>query len=711
MAESRVLQILIEAKDNASKELSGLNKQLKTLEPTFKKMALIGTATFTAISLGAKNAIDSASEFQGISTDFSRMTDQIGIDGDKLIDKLNEVSMGTVSNTDLMLSTNKAMALGVGNNIDDITKLMEIARLKGRALGLDTTQAFNDIVTGIGRGSPLILDNLGIIIKQEAAQEAYAKQLGKTVDEMTDAEKSQSIFNAVMESGTKDLELAGELSLSFGEKMQQISKETADASVSLGESLLPVIETLADIIIPLIKNISKFAKENQTLVKILTLTALGISGVVAVLGTVGLILPSVLSGFKVFKSLLNSVKLSAISLSSVGIMAIITALALVATKLFEARRELQSWGEVWEYTGLGIRRTFLTLGASIVETWGNVLNALNLGGDSFITKANDMRREAGYMAIEQVEMKDRAKEASEALAEEGNIAKTAGNSLSDLGTDLEDLAEKTEEAEDKIRALYESTVEVGQNYKKEIKSNEASYIEDIINTVADAEEEKAKLQSELSTLMAEAPVEEVRSRQEELRGLMKEQDEIINTYKDSEMNLDEEVVERRRYLNMNELDQMEYDYKKKQELAKTNYLIETATNLLKIQNYKETIDNMLSVDVSYYTEVIENEKTVTEVKREELETQTQDLKTYLDKQKSLYSSHYSGIGISSPFLNNSDDYVGNKSYYTPKNINNDVESSEKKTVINIDMRGATITDETITDKISNNLLKNLSYSK
>jgi phage-related protein len=122
---------------------------------------------------------------------------------------------------------------------------------------------------------------------------------------MTDAEKSQSIFNAVMESGTKDLELAGELSLSFGEKMQQISKETADASVSLGESLLPVIETLADIIIPLIKNISKFAEENPTLVRNIIIATGAIAGIIAVVGTLGLLLPSLIAGFGAFGAILS----------------------------------------------------------------------------------------------------------------------------------------------------------------------------------------------------------------------------------------------------------------------------------------------------------------------------------------------------------------------------------------------------------------------
>jgi len=81
------------------------------------------------------------------------MVNDIGVNGNDLVAKLREVSAGTVNTTDLMLSSNRAMALGVAKNMGEFTQLMEIARLKGRALGLDTTQAFNDIVTGIGRFS------------------------------------------------------------------------------------------------------------------------------------------------------------------------------------------------------------------------------------------------------------------------------------------------------------------------------------------------------------------------------------------------------------------------------------------------------------------------------------------------------------------------------------------------------------------------------
>jgi hypothetical protein len=67
-------------------------------------------------------------------------------------------------------------------------------------MGISATQAFNDIVTGLGRMSPLILDNLGITVDLEATMKRYAETLGKTSDALTDTERKQALVNAVIES-------------------------------------------------------------------------------------------------------------------------------------------------------------------------------------------------------------------------------------------------------------------------------------------------------------------------------------------------------------------------------------------------------------------------------------------------------------------------------------------------------------------------------
>ena len=47
----------------------------------------------------------------------------------------------------------------------------------------------------------MILDNLGIIVKVGDANKRYASILGKTSNELTDAEKKMAFLNATIEAG------------------------------------------------------------------------------------------------------------------------------------------------------------------------------------------------------------------------------------------------------------------------------------------------------------------------------------------------------------------------------------------------------------------------------------------------------------------------------------------------------------------------------
>jgi hypothetical protein len=73
-----------------------------------------------------------------------------------------------------MASANKALALGVGQNAQQIADLLAIARQKGKDFGEGTAQAFEDITVGLGRLSPRILDNLGIILDENKIYKEYA---------------------------------------------------------------------------------------------------------------------------------------------------------------------------------------------------------------------------------------------------------------------------------------------------------------------------------------------------------------------------------------------------------------------------------------------------------------------------------------------------------------------------------------------------------
>jgi hypothetical protein len=244
MAKDRIeIEVLAKGVKDAQKDIKGLKKEIgKTGEQTQKSgESMVGT--FAAIAAGAfaafqtiKKGMSLAKEFALFQQSTKAMEAQFGVSSDKIIKKLNEVAKGTISNADLISSANRAMALNVTTDIDEMAQLMEVARVRGQAMGLDTEQAFSDLVTGIGRGSPLILDNLGIITK---GWDKEAKEAGKAMD-------TQFILNKVLQDGAAILEKTGDVALTNAEKFQQMEATAKNIRLVIGEQLLPEVLKVTD---------------------------------------------------------------------------------------------------------------------------------------------------------------------------------------------------------------------------------------------------------------------------------------------------------------------------------------------------------------------------------------------------------------------------------------------------------------------------------
>ncbi|UYN89885.1 MAG: hypothetical protein KIT08_01280 [Anaerolineales bacterium] len=180
----------------------------------FGAASLINIAKITGAIYTLKKGFDFAqqgAQMARLETAGANLAAQYGANMDVILSKLRAVSDGTVTSNDLILSSNRAMLLGVTNDADKMAKLLEVAAVRGRAMGLSTTQAFNDIVTGIGRMSPLILDNLGIVTNLSGRVQEWADANGVAADSVDDATKRQILLNAVLEDGNEMLEQTGGL--------------------------------------------------------------------------------------------------------------------------------------------------------------------------------------------------------------------------------------------------------------------------------------------------------------------------------------------------------------------------------------------------------------------------------------------------------------------------------------------------------------------
>jgi len=205
----------------------------------FKRNWLATTAAITAAYLAAQkawNLAEQSAQYEQSAMAFRSMVQSMGKDAEAEFAKIKTASAGLVDDKALVESANKAMSLGI--NIDKLAGLMEISRAKARDMGTDTASAFNDIAIGIGRASPKILDNLGIMIKIESANREYAASIGKATDALTDHEKQQAVANAVINAGTEALSRHNLEVKTTKESMDQLRATVKNLELIMGQGII-----------------------------------------------------------------------------------------------------------------------------------------------------------------------------------------------------------------------------------------------------------------------------------------------------------------------------------------------------------------------------------------------------------------------------------------------------------------------------------------
>ena len=261
----------IKSLDRASKNLTGTQNSLnESIKRTRKPTRILGGTFATirskmllfnfAMALGVRQlgrfAVQ-ASKVESMGRAFNTLIGST--EGSRAsLEKLKNATNDTMSEFDLFQQANNAMVLGVSKNSDEMAEMFDIAQRLGRALGRDTASSVESLVTGIGRQSRLMLDNIGIIVKADEAYESYAKQLGINVEQLTDAEKKQAFLQATMESARAKVKTLGAETLTTQDVYDKLSSASSDLASATGNVLAPLMTTMASVFTSLAKSATSY---------------------------------------------------------------------------------------------------------------------------------------------------------------------------------------------------------------------------------------------------------------------------------------------------------------------------------------------------------------------------------------------------------------------------------------------------------------------
>lgn len=205
--------------------------KLGNLKSMFAAGGIIGlaTAAFSKLTDMAGAAIASMRDFVAEGVEMARNADGIkhafdNLDRPDLLKGLREATHGTVTDLELMKAAVQANDFRIP--LENLGKYLEFAQLKASQTGQSVDYLTNSIVTGLGRQSKMILDNLGI----SAAELTEKMEGGATMAE------------AVGQIIDKQLDEQGEHYETAAERATRATTELTNKQREIGEAFLPIAE-------------------------------------------------------------------------------------------------------------------------------------------------------------------------------------------------------------------------------------------------------------------------------------------------------------------------------------------------------------------------------------------------------------------------------------------------------------------------------------
>lgn len=450
---NRVMERAIQAFKNAGREIpadiqriADATKKLpqagKGIEGLSAKMvglaagigAAVGTAALSGLrSLGGA-IVDLAGngvKLAGVASSFDELSASIGQSGDEMLQATKTATKGLIADLDIMAAANKAVLLGLPVTADEMAVLGSTAITLGKAMKLGPTQAMEDLITALGRGSPLILDNLGLTVKVGEANEKYAKQIGKASSELTDAEKKLAFYNEAMRVAKQRVEDLGGVQLTLADQITRVKVSVRNFTDALGVAIAtsPVMKEAFS---ALGDGIANAFGENQTtrvqaLVKVVNNLAITMVDAGRMAVTVAGWIARAWSGLE----LLFHGTMSVLTAGALGLFTIMTKALELAAQLPQVGSAFQ--GAAWRARDMvaeveGIQRSFHDQAQAALDgVAGN--SAFQRSLDAASTALDGMRTRMAAAASQGVTSAEIAQRLTHSLDEQGSAAGGAAGAV------------------------------------------------------------------------------------------------------------------------------------------------------------------------------------------------------------------------------------------------------------------------------------------
>lgn len=379
MADAKV-KLLLDLEDNVSGGLkntsasvAGFQKNVADMQPVFKNMAVIGTASFAAITGAAMYSVNAYADAERAQ----RQLEHAVID----------VSKGTKEQAQAISDLTDTLQNKSG--IDGDALKMGAAQLSTFGLQsasvVNLTKSLADLTvnqSGVNASSDQYISSANAIAKALKGQFGVLEKSGirftdaqqKMILYGTEAEKVAAINSGLAQNLRETTDTLGGVDAATA----RATRSLGEIAESIGKALEPALLNIANAVTPVIQTINEWVAANPELVSQIITIGAGIAAVVAAVGGLGMILGPVITGFSGLSAAMGLL-LSPIGLVVLAVTAIGAALVYLYGTNENARASINAaWASI---------QAFISAAVPVIINWliqfGTWLNDLWVNSETF----------------------------------------------------------------------------------------------------------------------------------------------------------------------------------------------------------------------------------------------------------------------------------------------------------------------------------------
>lgn len=304
---------------------NSLGKSIQENASQYRILAMYAVAAFAGITVAVKKGVDAFNAYNNAMKGLKSMALSTGIgfsEAQKFIEDYTKDGLIPAANAATALKNLLSRGYTDTQATDVLARLKDSAAF-GRQASLTLGQAVESATEGLKNENSILVDNAGVTKNVSKMWEEFAKSIGKSVTELTKAEKIQAEYNGILYETRHQVGDAAKITAELAGSQAQLGQSTTMLWKEFGEALVPAVKAFMVLLTPMIRDITSFIKENKTLVMVITGVVTAISGLFAL----------IVGGAALFGTLASAVSALGISLGALMINPVTLAIAAFAVVL------------------------------------------------------------------------------------------------------------------------------------------------------------------------------------------------------------------------------------------------------------------------------------------------------------------------------------------------------------------------------------------